>query len=90
MAYLDRDTTDTDVADPADYDDSDRDELLTKLGIDPATPLGEMAAALRAAGHNVPKYEGQRLELEGHLDQAKGKAKTALKGAKKSVRSKTR
>jgi uncharacterized protein YjbJ (UPF0337 family) len=32
----------------------------------------------------------ERLEAEGHLDQAKGKAKKALKGAKKSVKKKTR
>lgn len=32
----------------------------------------------------------ERLEAEGHLDQAKGKAKNALKGAKKSVKKKTR
>ncbi len=31
-----------------------------------------------------------RLEAEGHLDQAKGKAKNALKDAKKSVKKKTR
>jgi hypothetical protein len=57
VAYLDRDTTDSDIYDAADYDDSDRDELLRKLGIDPSIPLGEQAAALRAAGHVVPKYE---------------------------------
>lgn len=32
----------------------------------------------------------ERLEAEGHLDQAKGKAKNVLKGAKKSVKKKTR
>jgi uncharacterized protein YjbJ (UPF0337 family) len=32
----------------------------------------------------------ERLEAEGHLDQAKVKAKNALKGAKKSVKKKTR
>jgi len=32
----------------------------------------------------------ERLEAEGHLDQAKGKAKKVLKGAKKSVKKKTR
>lgn len=32
----------------------------------------------------------KRLEIEGHLDQAKGNVKTALKGAKKSVKNKTR
>ena len=31
-----------------------------------------------------------RLEAEGHLDQAKGKAKNALKDEKKSVKKKTR
>ena len=31
----------------------------------------------------------KRLELSGHLDQTKGKAKTALKHAKKSVKNKT-
>jgi uncharacterized protein YjbJ (UPF0337 family) len=32
----------------------------------------------------------ERLEAEGRLDQAKVKAKNALKGAKKSVKKKTR
>ena len=32
----------------------------------------------------------KRLEVAGHLDQAKGKAKTALNSAKKSVKNKTR
>jgi uncharacterized protein YjbJ (UPF0337 family) len=32
----------------------------------------------------------ERLEAEGHLDQAEGKVKKALKGAKKSVKKKTR
>ena len=32
----------------------------------------------------------ERLEAEGHLDQAKGKVKNVLKGAKKSVKKKTR
>jgi hypothetical protein len=58
VAYLDRDTTDTDVADAADYDPAISEaEALTALGIDPQTPLGQRAAALRAAGHVVPKFE---------------------------------
>jgi uncharacterized protein YjbJ (UPF0337 family) len=32
----------------------------------------------------------ERLEAEGHLDQAKGKARNVFKGAKKSVKKKTR
>jgi uncharacterized protein YjbJ (UPF0337 family) len=32
----------------------------------------------------------KRLELAGHVDQAKGKAKTALESARKSVKKKTR
>ena len=32
----------------------------------------------------------KRLEVAGHVDQAKGKAEAALKGAKKSVKEKTR
>jgi len=32
----------------------------------------------------------KRLEVAGHLDQAKVKAKTTLKDAKKSVKAKTR
>jgi hypothetical protein len=31
-------------------------EVLRRLGIDPATPLGERAAAMRAAGHTLPEY----------------------------------
>jgi hypothetical protein len=56
--YLDRDTTDTDVFDAPDYvSEITEEEALIRLGIDPKTPLGEQAAALRAAGHTLPAYE---------------------------------
>jgi hypothetical protein len=58
VAYHDRDTTDADVADAPDYKGAiTEEEALRRLGIDPATPLGERAEALRAAGHTIPKYE---------------------------------
>ena len=66
-------------------------DMIIALEMAPGTVLPRSDLAERFGVSQTPVRDAlMRLEAEGHLDQAKVKAKNALKGAKKSVKKKTR